>query len=237
MTFTPAEAAAAVCLRMLTFAKKYKLIRLTQHNDWVILLITGCIFLLLFVLRSLQREASAGDFLLQKFPDATNSFLSWAVISVVYSVMLATALSQYVPTVPKILRQYQVFGFELNKLGFTFSIVSLFYLIRTGLGFLLFSGTGASRRWERFYFSAGKFYFVFTMVLIVLNVVQFYFNIERKSFLEFSLILLASMFLFKNVFYLMQPEAILPQKWYYKFLYICTLQIVPVLVLWKVLFV
>ncbi|MBE2274452.1 MAG: DUF4271 domain-containing protein, partial [Flavobacteriales bacterium] len=26
------------------------------------------------------------------------------------------------------------------------------------------------------------------------------------------------------------------KKWYYKFLYICTLQIIPVLVLWKVLF-
>jgi len=222
---------------MLTFAKKYKLIRLAQDNDWVILLITGCIFLLLFMLRSLQRESSLPEFLLQKFPDATNSFLSWATISVVYSLMFATALSQFIPIVPKFVRQFPFFGYELNKFGFTLIIVSIFYLLRTGLGFLLFAGTGASRRWERFYFTAGKFYFVFSVLLIMLNVAQFYVITDRDSFFMFSIILFLAMFIFKNIFYLMQPEAILPQKWYYKFLYICTLQIVPVLVLWKVLFV
>jgi len=74
-------------------------------------------------------------------------------------------------------------------------------------------------------------------LLIMLNVAQFYVITDRDSFFMFSIILFLAMFIFKNIFYLMQPEAILPQKWYYKFLYICTLQIVPVLVLWKVLFV
>ncbi|TQE61297.1 DUF4271 domain-containing protein, partial [Leptospira interrogans] len=40
----------------------------------------------------------------------------------------------------------------------------------------------------------------------------------------------------KNLVYIFHNQPILPEKWYYKFLYICTLQIVPVLVLWKFLF-
>lgn len=223
--------------RMLTFAKNYRLIRLAQQNDWVLFLITGCIILSLFVLHSLQRDSSLPEFLLRKFPDATNTFLSWAVISVALVLMLSTALSQYIPTVPKIVRQYHIFGYELNKFGFTLGVVSLFYSVRTGLTFLLFAGTGAARRWERFYFTASKFYFVLMLILIGLNLVQFYFNVNRGWFFEFAMILFAVVFLFKNALYLMRPEAVLPQKWYYKFLYICTLQIVPVLVLWKVLFV
>ena len=115
---------------MLIFAKKYKLIRIVQQNDWVVIILVSCIFLYIFMLLSLRRDSSVTEFLLQKFADSTNNFLSWIIISFVF----------------------------------------------------------------------------------------------------------AFAFLFKQIYYILHSSNILPQKWYYKFLYICTLQIVPVLVLWKLLF-
>ena len=43
-----------------------------------------------------------------------------------------------------------------------------FYLVKNLLTYLFFAGTASLPRWEKFYFSASKFYFVFSLVLMVL---------------------------------------------------------------------
>src|SRR5690606_9569879 len=116
---------------------------LEQQNDWVIIIIVCCIFLYIFMLRSLRRDSSIPEFLLQKFPDSTNNFPSWVIIGTVFCLLFSVMISQYIPTVPKLIRSYHVFGYELNKFGFAFITIAAFYITRGIMTYLFFAGTGS----------------------------------------------------------------------------------------------
>ena len=221
---------------MLIFAKKYKLVRIVQHNDWVVIILVSCIFLYIFMLLSLRRDSSVTEFLLQKFADYTNNFLSWIIISFVFALVLSVFVSQNIPVVPQKISDFQFFGYELNKFGFTFVGISIFYFLKNILTYLYFAGTGAAKKWEVFHFIASKFYFCFSIVIMILCLIQYFYLFDKFLMFDVYLAVFAFAFLFKQFFYVFHPSSILPEKWYYKFLYICTLQIVPVLVLWKLLF-
>ena len=221
---------------MLIFAKKYKLIRIVQQNDWVVIILVSCIFLYIFMLLSLRRDSSVTEFLLQKFADSTNNFLSWIIISFVFALVLSVFVSQNIPVVPQKISDFQFFGYELNKFGFTFVGISVFYFLKNILTYLYFAGTGAAKKWEVFHFIASKFYFCFSIVIMILCLIQYFYRFDKWVMFDVYLAVFAFAFLFKQIYYILHPSNILPQKWYYKFLYICTLQIVPVLVLWKLLF-
>ncbi|WP_233701983.1 DUF4271 domain-containing protein [Kaistella palustris] len=212
------------------------MVRITQQNDWVIYIITGCIFLYIFMLVSLQRDSSFREFLMQKFPDSTNNFLSWLIIGLVFTLVFSTFVSQSVPLVPRQITDVQLFGYQLNKFGFSFLAVAAFYLLKNALTYLFFAGTGALKKWEKFYFSASKLYFVFSVVLMALCIFKYFYNFSATEMFGYYLAGISAVFLFKLIFYILHPADILPPKWYYKILYICTLQIVPVLVLWRLLF-
>lgn len=212
------------------------MIRITQQTDWVVYIIVGCIFLYIFMLISLRRDSSVREFLLQKFPDSTNNFLSWLIIGFVFSLVFAAFISQYVPVIPKRISELQILGWELNKFGFTLMTVLGFYLVKNLLTYLFFAGTASLPRWEKFYFSASKFYFVFSLVLMVLCIVRYFYDFEPVQMFGYYLAGISVVFFFKQLYYFLHPGAILPQQWYYKLLYICSLQIVPVMVLWRVLF-
>ncbi|MBF8457822.1 DUF4271 domain-containing protein [Kaistella sp. G5-32] len=221
---------------MLTFAKSLELVRIAQQNDWVVFIIIGCLFLYVFMLLSLQRDSSVREFLMQKFPDSSNNFLSWMIVSVVFCLAFATFLSQYIPVVPKSISNLSLFGYELNKFGFTVAVLAGFYFIKNMLSYIFFAGTGAIKKWDLFYFTVSKFYFCISIIIIVLCVMSYFYPDAELKRLPFYFIGFLLMFVFKQFYYLFHKNDIMPQKWYYKFLYICTLQIVPVLVLWKVLF-
>ncbi|WP_228438146.1 DUF4271 domain-containing protein [Chryseobacterium sp. 6424] len=213
------------------------MIRIPQQNDWVVFLLIGCIFLYVFMLRSLKRDSSVLEFLLQKFPDSANNFLSGIIISLVFSLVFSALISPNIPVVPKFVTDYRLLGYELNKFGFTFMVVTLYYILRTILSYLFFAGTSAGTRWELFSFVASKFYFCFSVVLMVFCVLQFYFPLDREVMLQVFFYSIIALFSGKLLYYIFHKDRVLPQKWYYKFLYICTLQIIPVLVLWKLLFI
>jgi hypothetical protein len=215
--------------------KKF-LVRIVEHNDWVIFIILGSILALSLMLISLQREASLKDFLLQKIEDASNIYISWIIVSVVYVTILSVLLSQYIPLIPKFLSSKSLFGYEINKFGFTFVTISVFYTLKIVLTYFYYYGVRSQKKWQQFYFVATRFYFVLS-ILLILGCLQInYFPIERVKTLQNYTVFFIIVFVFKNIFYLFHNYKILPKDWYYKFLYICTLQIVPLLVLWKFLF-
>ena len=188
------------------------------------------------MLLSLKRDSTVRDFLMQKFPDSANNFLSWVIISIVFSVLLAAFISPYLPVIPLKVRSLDFFGYELNKFGFTLLVIFLFYFLRNLVTYLFYAGTGSLKKWHVFYFSVSKFYFCISIVLMILCVVNFFYTLDQKLAFDFYIAGFSVVIIFKLIYYLAHPNNILPSKWYYKFLYICTLQIVPVLVLWKVLF-
>ncbi|WP_449399845.1 DUF4271 domain-containing protein [Chryseobacterium wanjuense] len=211
-------------------------IRIPENNDWVIFILLGCIFLYLFMMNIIEREANLKDFLLQKYFDASNNLPSWVITSCVTALTLSVLISQYIPIVPKYIADLQILGYQLNKFGFCLIAIVFFYLIKSTLGFLFFQSIGDGKRWSIFYFTSTKFYFVLSFLLIILCVTHYYFPIDRNKMFLYYLLFFSFVFIFKVFFYLFHKNNILPEKWYYKFLYICTLQIAPLLLLWKLLF-
>ncbi|MFY1045350.1 DUF4271 domain-containing protein [Chryseobacterium sp. GP-SGM7] len=211
-------------------------VRIPENNDWVVFILIGCLFLYIFMMNIVEREANLKDFLLQKYYDASNNLPSWMITSIVTILSLSILVSQYVPIIPKFVAEFQPFGYQLNKIGYTLIVISLFYFIRTTLSFLLYQSIGDGKKWTIFYFTSAKFHFIFSILLIILCVVHYYFPIDRNRAFIYYLCFFCFVFIFKVFFYLFHRNNILPQKWYYKFLYICTLQIAPILMLWKLLF-
>ncbi len=211
-------------------------LRLAENHDWVIFILIICAFLYLFMMISLQRDASIKSFLLQSFEDSSNGFASWIITGMVTSFTLSILISQYIPFVPKSVNDLQLFGYQLNKFGFVFVSVLFFYISKAVLTFFFFESIGSTKKWSIFYFTGTKFYFIFSLVLLVFCILNFYFNFSRESLFSVLILFLTSAFIFKILFYLLHQNKILPQQWYYKFLYICTLQIAPLLVLWKLFF-
>jgi len=211
-------------------------IRIPENNDWVIFILLGCIFLYVFMMNIIERDANLRDFLLQKYFDASNNLPSWIITSCVTTLSLSVLLSQYIPIVPKYVADLQVGGYQLNKFGYTLIAVVFFYVTKSSLGFLFYQSIGDGKKWSIFYFTSTKFYFVISFLLIILCVTHYYFPIDRYKIFSYYLLFFSFVFIFKVCFYLFHKNNILPEKWYYKFLYICTLQIAPLLLLWKLLF-
>jgi hypothetical protein len=220
---------------MCTFAKK-NLVRLLENKDWVVFTLLACILALSLMLISFQRKASLKEFLLQKTEDSSNNYLSWIVVSVVYAMLISLLISQFIPFIPHFISQYSLLGFTLNKFGFTLLSISAFYTIKIIITYFYFFGLRRQKKWQYFYFVATRFYFVLSMILIIACLQINYFPFDRVKTYQTYASLFIIIFVFKNIFYLFHNYKILPKNWYYKFLYICTLQIIPLLVLWKFLF-
>lgn len=221
---------------MLTFAKNLLLVRIVQQNDWVVFILVGCVLLYIFMLLYLQRDSSVKVFLMQKFADSSNNFLSWTIISLVHCLLLATLLSQSIPLVPKAITEIHLFGYELNKFGFTLAMIIAFYGIKNMLSYIFYAGTGSIKKWSLFQFTASKIYFTLSFLLIVLCVYQYFYEVYIIQLFDYYAIGFGIVFLFKILLYSLSRNKILPQKWYYKILYICTLQIIPIILLWRVLY-
>ena len=224
------------------------MIRIVQQNDWVVFIIVGCLLLYVFMLLYFHRDSSVRVFLMQKFADSSNNFLSWLIISFVSTLLLATLISQSIPIVPKKIRDLHFFGYELNKFGFTFLSLIVFYSLKSMLSYVFYAGTGSLKKWNLFQFTVSKFYFTLSLVLMMLCVYHYFYKVNDLQLInnfkphdlqlfDYYAFDFVFVFLFKIFFFVLSPNNILPEKWYYKFLYICTLQFAPVLVLWRVLYI
>ncbi|MBS1548541.1 MAG: DUF4271 domain-containing protein [Bacteroidetes bacterium] len=215
----------------------YNSIRWVENNDWVIFILLVCLFIYVFMLRTLNRDASLLEFITQPITEGANVLVNWLAVSVVYVLSFTVLVSQYVPIVPKWLAQYQVLGWQLNKFGFSLGVIFLFYLSKSFLTFLFYMSIGEGKRWSPLIFVATKFYFVCSFVLIIANIIHYYFGIDNKLVMQYYVLILVFLFVFKLFYYKFNKNITLPKDWYYKILYICTLQIIPLWVLWKILFI
>jgi len=212
------------------------LIRITENNDWVVYCILGSIFIYIILLSVFQRDENIKDFLTQKIEDSNNLTPSWLIISIVRCVMLSLLLSQFVPVIPKVFSEIQFFGYQINKFGFTLMSVIVFDIIRNMLTFFFYSSIGSGKNLKGLTLVSSKFYFLESIALIIAGFTLYFYPIDPVKYFYFIIGLVVGSFVLKNLIYIFHNQTILPEKWYYKFLYICTLQIVPTLVLWKFLF-
>lgn len=205
-------------------------------NDWVIFTILGLGISFWLMFSSLQREVSLQEFLLQRYSLAQNNFLSNLVITMSHIASLSVLFSQSLPIVPRWAVEWDISGFVLNKIGFMLMILSLFYLLKFLLTVLFYFGIGQPDKILKLTFVAQRFYIVESLFLVLVSLFYYYFQGQGSGQgIEYWLGLIL-LWLLKILFYLLHKDCPLPSEWYHKILYICTLQILPFLAVWKLLF-
>lgn len=168
--------------------------------------------------------------------ESSNNFPTWLVVSGVYLVVLSVLMSQYIPVLPRFADDIEISSWKINKMGVMLMILFSYYFIKSIITLIFYRTIQQTKRWLVLMFVAQRFYFVESLVLIALCTAHYYFPIDRAEAYVYYLILLIVFFVAKNVFYFFHKEESLPREWYYKILYICTLQILPLLAVWKFIF-
>ncbi|MDO4224577.1 MAG: DUF4271 domain-containing protein [Bergeyella zoohelcum] len=212
------------------------MVRIVENNDWVIFIILATMFVFIVVLQYLQRTAGLKDFFLQAYEETANVFASWGLVSLVFVVLLAALASDFVLVLPKEIEQISLLGYSLNKMGYSLLVLSGFYLVRYLLTALFYLCTNDGERLSKLQFVSAKFYFIIASLLILGNFINYYLDINPILVQQVFPIATAVVIGFKVLFFIFNRNEILPKLWYYKILYICTLQFPPILAVWKLLF-
>lgn len=212
------------------------MIRLVTHNDWVVysLLVIGIMYVISAYL--INKDISLFDYMKMEEEEASNSGINWIITSCVLIFSLSLLLSQYLPTVPKEFSILQIGSYTINKMGATLLIFSIYYLAKTILTYFFYASSGNLGVWKNFYFYINKYNVVSISLILVFVIVQFFLPINKDEAFNVYFSFLIILILGKILFCLFHKQSILPKQWYYKILYICTLQIIPTLVVWKYLF-
>jgi hypothetical protein len=216
---------------------KNRLLRIPENNDWVLFSVLGVAAAYVFMFRVLLRGIGAGEFLSQPKENVHNYFPAWAMITVGFSVLLSVLFSQYIPVVPEFLINILPNGYQINKFGFMLGSLLVFYLVKGLLTYIFYAAIGALHRTKTYILTAYRVYFAASLVLMLACLVHYYLPINRFSALKIYCLAFFVSFVVKLILYFFSSGGqILPKRWFYKILYICTLQIVPLLVLVKFLF-
>ncbi len=212
------------------------MVRIPEQNDWVVYILFGSISVVVLTLLYLHREASLKDFLLQERSNVGNKFPTWIIFSVLNVVLIATLAAQYIPSVPRAINNFSILGFSLNKFGFACGAMALYYVLRSVFTYLFFASVGQDGAWYNMFFTAMRYYLVLCIIWMVFIFVSYFFPINRVLLINVITLFIPVAFVFKNALYLFSRVPVLPSECYYKFLYICTLQIAPLLALCRLLF-
>ncbi|NAW51669.1 DUF4271 domain-containing protein [Elizabethkingia argentiflava] len=213
------------------------MIRVIENNDWIIYSIIGIIILYIISSKILNKEVSFIEDLQLSLEESNNVGISCILSSFIYIFILSILLSQYIPIVPKFITEnLHLNGYSLNKFGFTFVSYLVLYSGKYLFSYLFFTCSGNMQRWKSYMFNLGKFFRVITILFCAMTIALYFFPINRFQALEYYIFILICIMLCKIAFLLFSASPTLPQEWYYKFLYICTLQILPHLAIWKFLF-
>ncbi|MDY3547846.1 DUF4271 domain-containing protein [Riemerella anatipestifer] len=213
------------------------MIRIVENKDWIIYSLLGVGFLYVLMFRVLLRDISLVNFFTLKEEFANNALQSWVVTSLGFVALASLALADILPINPHLFAEYfNVFGYTPNKVGSVILALVFLFSFRTMFTYFFLASIGEVERWKSFYFLTTKFFLGYSLILMLLVLIQYYIPVEKDWFIYIYIVLFPLAFVFKNLVYLFHHKAILPDEWYYKILYICTLQILPFLVVWKFLF-
>lgn len=221
-------------LKIVFLQKFRKLIRIVEQQDWVIYCIVGVILSYLILFKTLHRNVSLVEFLFQPYENTNNNILSWFFTTLLFSVSFSVLFSQYIPVVPKFISEnISFFGFQFNKFGFILTSLLLFYLIKNILVYLFYGSIQELKKFGKYSFVAQKYYLVYSFVFLLLSFIHYYLPVDKHKIFTFYVLISIIAFALKLLLYLFHNQRILPEEWYYKILYICTLQILPSLLIWK----
>ena len=189
-------------------------------------------YLILF--KTLHRNISLAEFIMQPYENTNNNVLSWFFTTILFSLSFSVLFSQYIPVVPKFVAEnFSLLGVQFNKFGFLLTSLLLFYIVKNIIIYLFYGSIQELKKFGKYSFVAQKYYLIYSFVILALSIIHYYLSINKHKMFIFYVFVIIFGFLLKLSIYLFHNQRILPKEWYYKILYICTLQILPALLIWK----
>lgn len=212
------------------------MIRLVENNDWVIFTLLGLVAMCLVMFYWLLRGISVWEYLMQGYKETQNSVLTWLLTSVGFVVVFSLLFSQYIPVVPRVFLELEIEGWVPNKIGSLLLVLCGYYGLKFILTAIFYASIGQIDKILVLGFVAQRFYYVQAVLLMIMSVFHYYYFSEDMFFYPYYEISVGVILMLKNILYFFHKEHPLPNEWYYKILYICTLQILPLLAMWKFIF-
>lgn len=198
--------------------------------DWVIYILVGTL-VLLAVCRLLFTQNFEALFRFEQFKEVNdNQLLFGAVFLVVFSVLTSTLVYEFLIT------DYDfIFYNPYMKVLAVAVIILLFLGLRFVLDRILIYAFGLNYDHDA-KLKAFNYFRVYAVVFMWITVLLFYFTDIKKAVLLIVLgILLVFIRFFSFSFFFREQEQKQRRFWYYNILYLCTLEILPVLVFFKFL--
>jgi len=213
-------------------------LNLLLNNDWITIVFLA-IFLLLVVVKLLYKERlfelatlffSKRYFLKygKEIPLIFNGFnsLLFLILNLVLSLMILVFAIEYKSEL--IGNQSLLFFLKIN-IG-----VALFFFFRFLVGFLL--GLLFDIKQHQLMLSFAKMSYLFNTVLIIVPFLLFTFFIKKHNFLvfQFTLLLFSTLLIIRYIFVFRTNKSSLHNRWSNFFLYLCALEIAPLLLILKI---
>lgn len=212
------------------------IIRENTHNQWAIWVVLACLFAMVLLVIFTHQYGSFKKYLLQEYYESASHLTNWIALSIIFWLLQAVLVSPYLPMIPHDLVALHIGDYHLNKLGSVLLCSGLMQFSVSVLGAGLFLTTGNAERWPRYFYAISRFYFVYCLLLVVGIIALYYYPVDRYVFFVLLVTGFGIIFIFKQLYLIFHRLEILPAEWYYKILYICTLQFAPLLALWNYLF-
>jgi|GEM_PF-87950 len=213
------------------------LIRSVENNDWVILVLLGVASIYATMFRLLNKDQSLLEYMKLPVEYGGNLLMNWVVSGFIYVSVSSVLLFDYVQEIPDFVTDnISLWGYNFNEFWFIFIVNSVFYIIKCIFSYLFFVVTGNVKRWKTYVFVVNKLFYFAILPTCLLVFIYYFYPINQDYFFNILVIFFFLLLLLKNIFLIVSANKPLPREWYYKFLYICTLQILPHLILWWFLF-
>ena len=213
-------------------------LNLLLNNDWITFVFLF-IFLLLVVTKLIYKERLfelATLFFSKKYflkygketPLIFNGFnlLLFLILNIVFSLIVLVFAIEYKP---ELIGNQSILFFAKMNIG-----VTLFFFFRFVIGFLL--GLLFDIKQHQLMLSFAKMSYLFNTVLFILPFLLFTFFIKKHNFLvfQFTLLLFSTLLIIRYVFVFRTNKSTLHNRWFNFFLYLCALEIAPILLILKI---
>lgn len=212
--------------------------RIFISKDWITI-----VLMIVLTLVILNKTKYSDRFYKLKYILLNNSYINsyekssplvFNIFNIIFFVIATLTLS-LVLFIALNLYYYDSISYDFLFFLKTLFYVSFFTILRIVLGFLL--GSLFEKEREQRYFTFLKISYLGNFSLIILPLTAIHFFTESTTFTHFLLIFSFLLFLYYYVLLLKNNQTVIFRNSFYFILYICTLEIAPFLIIFKVLIV
>jgi len=213
-------------------------LNLLLNNDWITFVFLT-IFLLLVVVKLIYKERLfelttlffSKKYFLKYGKESPlifsgfNTFL-FVILNIVLSLMILVFIIEYKP---KLIENQSFYFFLKINLG-----TAMFFFFRFLVGYFL--GLLFEVKQQQILLTFAKMSYLFNNMLFILPFLLFTFFIKKHNFLvfQFTLLLFSTLLIIRYIFVFRTNKSLLHNQWFNFFLYLCALEIAPLLLVLKI---